>query len=385
VDYHRVDRIEQEWVAQGKQRDIDYVWLAHGKYIRDNSDFHMETPETEESPPPTGLRAARDIVSRFYNTYIGKKETIATAARCCITGGCRDGINAGLYYFNKEDDRNILYLVPTYQPLIDMGKSVFESSRIFFLKHFNEPWSETLQHIETACDRHRIGCIILTNPNNPAGIMYPDFFLAGLGKLSNKRKIWILEDGAYFLHYEKEGQTTVLDHCRYAVSCVTALKLLLGKHRVGGAVLTEALDPEKFSAFAGNVPSAHQRWFASLLKKVAFENPRLLKNQLAGMFDISEQVKRIFTENGFHPVYGAYRGASLETSIGPVITFGDTDRKGDPIPAATLFDLLTEHAVLTTPMDPGFRINSRGISETGVTLLRKKMSRIRAELENAVR
>jgi len=214
--------------------------------------------------------------------------------------------------------------------------------------------------------------------------MYPDYFMAELGKLSNKRKIWILEDGAYFLHYDKEGQTTILDHSRYAVSLVTALKLLLGKHRIGGAVLTKSLDPEKFSAFVDKVPSTHQLWFASLLRKVAFENPRLLKNQLAGMFGMSEQIKAIFTRHGFQPLFGAYRGKSLETSIGPVITFTYTDRKGDRIPAAVLFDILTKHSVLTTPMDDGFRINSRGISETGVTLLEKKMSRIQSELEKAV-
>jgi len=67
-----------------------------------------------------------------------------------------------------------------------------------------------------------------------------------------------------------------------------------------------------------------------------------------------------------------------------VITFTYTDRKGDRIPAAVLFDILTKHSVLTTPMDDGFRINSRGISETGVTLLEKKMSRIRSELEKDV-
>lgn len=385
MDYNRVDRIEQKWMAQGEKRDIDYVWLAHGKYIRDNSDFHMETPETEKSPPPEGLFEARDTVGRFYSEYIGKNRNTVTASGCCITGGCRDGINAALHYFNKEDDRNILYLIPTYPPLIDIGKSIFEPSRIFFQKHFNEPWEETLQNIEAACDRHRVGCILLANPNNPAGIMYPDWFLAGLGKLSNKRKIWILEDGAYFLHYDKEEQTTILDHSRYAVSLVTALKLLLGKYKIGGAVLTESLDPEKFSAYVGKVPSTHQLWFASLLKKVAFENPRLLKNQLAGMFGMSEQIKTIFTRHGFQPLYGAYRGTSLETSIGPVITFTYTNRKGDRIPAPVLFDILTKHAVLTTPLDHGFRINSRGISEAGARLLGKKMSRIRSELENAVR
>ena len=102
------------------------------------------------------------------------------------------------------------------------------------------------------------------------------------------------------------------------------------------------------------------------------------------MFVMSEQIKTIFTRHEFHPLFGAYRGRSLEASIGPVITFTYTDRKGDRIPAAVLFDILTKHSVLTTPMDDGFRINSRGISETGVTLLEKKMSRIRSELEKAV-
>ena len=70
MDFNLVDRIEQKWVAEGKRRYIDYVWLAHGKYIRDNPDFDMETSETEESPPPKGLYAARDTVSRFYREYI---------------------------------------------------------------------------------------------------------------------------------------------------------------------------------------------------------------------------------------------------------------------------------------------------------------------------
>jgi len=65
------------------------------------------------------------------------------------------------------------------------------------------------------------------------------------------------------------------------------------------------------------VPSTHQLWFASLLRKVAFENPRLLKNQLAGMFGMSEQIKTIFTRHEFQPLFGAYRGKSLETSIVP--------------------------------------------------------------------
>ena len=103
------------------------------------------------------------------------------------------------------------------------------------------------------------------------------------------------------------------------------------------------------------------------------------------MFGMSEQIKAIFSRHGFQPLFGAYRGKSLEVSIGPVITFTYADRKGVRIPAVVLFDILTKHSVLTTPMEDGFRINSRGISETGVTVLEKKMSRIRSELKKAVR
>ena len=50
--------------------------------------------------------------------------------------------------------------------------------------------------------------------------MYPESFVADLGKLSNKKGIWILEDGAYFLHYAKEEQTTLLDHSSAGVPSV---------------------------------------------------------------------------------------------------------------------------------------------------------------------
>jgi len=381
MEFDRIDRIEQQWIQAGKRRDIDYVWLAHGKYVRDNPDFDIEIPGSPALSSQKGLLQARDTISRFYNRYIVGLKTVISADQCCITGGCRDGVAASLRYFQKEDDRNILFLVPTFRPLIDIANTIFPRFKIFYLKHFNEPYAQTLQHIERSCKKNDIGCIVYTNPNNPAGIMYPEDFVAKLGRLGEENKLWIIEDGAYFLHYDKKDQTTIIDHCRCAISLISSLKLLLGKYKVGGAVLGDALNVEPFSEHTQKVPPAHQAWFEALLRKVAVDHPGILQSHLAHMFGISEAIKTIFLQNGFLPLYAAHRACRIETSIGPVVSFTRHNKKGELFHPEMIFNTMKKHHILTTPLSEGIRINSRGITETGTKLLKEKMGAVKTEME----
>ena len=381
MDIDRIDQIEKKWIAEGKRRDIDYLWLAHGKYVRNNPDFDIGARVTRDKAPKAGFWRTRSVIARFYDHYITRGENAIHPDRCCITGGCRDGVAASLKYFKATDDRHVLYLVPTFQPLIEIGRGIFDLSRIHYLKHFNEPWEQTLQHIETLCDRRRIGCIVYANPNNPAGIMYPEKVVEKLGSLSRGKKIWVVEDGAYFLHYAKARQTSIIDHTPYAVSLITSLKLLLGKHAVGGAVLGESIDAQGFAGFTANVSPDHQVWFEELLSRVALENPAVLANHLSEMFRVSAKTTSAFTRRGFFPLYGAPEGVQVLTSIGPVISFAYRKKNGETVSPDNLFEILRKHFILTTPLAEGIRINSRGITDAGINLLDLKLGLVEQEFD----
>jgi len=381
MEFDRVEIIEQEWIKEGKIRDRDYVWLAHGKYMRYNPNFELETPFTQKKPPSGGFNEVRKVISQFYNTYIIRKKNFISLDQCCVTGGCKDGVNASLLYFKSKDRKNVLYLVPTFQPLIQIGESIFHKSKLFFLKHFNEPWYVTLQNIKHIIERSNVGCIVLTNPNNPAGIMYPHKFLKELSNLCNNNEIWIIEDGAYFLHYHKKRQTSILEHAQYAISLITSYKLLLGKHRVGGAVLTDTLDAIRFSEYTKKVFPEQQLWFGNLMIKVALENPQILRKHLYDIFDVSKKVKNLFIKAGFIPLFGFFQGSTYKTSIGPVISFTYKNKDNKNVDSEELFEILKDHDVLVTPLNDGIRINSRGITQEGIELLWEKLKKIRRELK----
>ena len=122
-------------------------------------------------------------------------------------------------------------------------------------------------------------------------------------------------------------------------------------------------------------------WFEALLRKVAFENPHILRKHLDGMFRMSEGIKTCFVQNGFVPLYAAQKGDLVETSIGPVISFTCKSGNGENVHPEALFDTLKSHLVLTTPLDEGIRLNSRGITEAGKRLLFEKMAAVKNELE----
>ena len=383
MQVERIDGIEKVWRQAGRRRDEDYVWLAHGKYVRLNPDFQLEKPSGVQPGPREGLAPARDVVSQFYNHWILGSEKAIAMGQCGITAGCRDGMDAALRYFKTARDANVLFLVPTFQPLIDIAQNIFNPSRIHLLPHFNEPWRRTLDNIAGACDRERIGCIVLTNPNNPAGIMYPEFFLAGLGTICNAAGIWVIEDGAYFLHYDRRHQSSVIDHCQWAISLITSLKLLLGRYKVGGAVVSESLDISDLTAHVQTVDAGRQMWFADLLHHVALEKPELLSAHLGEMFRVSQGIKDVFSAHGFIPLYGAGNNPLARTSSGPVISFTFKNKNGARVRPGKVFNVLQEHFVLTTPLAEGFRINSRGITDSGRDFLIAKMPAIKRALDGA--
>jgi len=74
MEFDRVDVIEKEWIDQGKKMDIDYIWLAHGKYIRENPDFNIEITPSKDTPHKYGFYETRKVISEFYNTYIFNKK-----------------------------------------------------------------------------------------------------------------------------------------------------------------------------------------------------------------------------------------------------------------------------------------------------------------------
>jgi len=382
MDFKRVDEIESDWIKKGKKSDIDYVWLAHGKYIRKNPEFKLELVSNKETPPKQGYKEIREIICDFYKTYILDENIIITEKNCCITGGCRDGVKAALNYFKTFNDGNILFLIPTYKPLIDIANKIFPKSKLFYLKHFNESYNDTLNNIENIVKEKLIKCIVITNPNNPAGIMYPKTFLLELAEICNNNKMLIIEDGAYFLHYSKDHQTSVFSYSDYAISNITAYKLLLSKDiKVGGAILTKKLDVDKYSTFTRSVPANEQIWFKELLNKTSVKHPEILKAHLEEIFEVSKIVTNLFYDTGFIPLYKSIEGKNVNVSIGPVTSFTYLNKFSERIDSETLFNILKKHSILTTPMEEGIRINSRGIYEKGINILTRQLKKVEKELQ----
>jgi hypothetical protein len=381
MDFKRVDEIEKEWIRSGKKLDIDYVWLAHGKYIRKNSDFNLKLKLNKQTSPKQGFEEVRETIFNFYKKYIFNKETEITGKNCYVTGGCRDGVKAALNYFKKFSEGNVLFLVPTYQPLVEIAKNIFPESKIFYLKHFNEKYDNTLSNIEEIIKEKFIKCIVLTNPNNPAGIMYPEPFVSELGRICNRYNILIIEDGAYFLHYSKEHQTSVLLYSDYSISNITAYKLLLSKDiKVGGTVLSNQLDVDEYSMFTKSVPANEQIWFKELLTKVSLETPEILQSHLEEIFQVSNIVTNLFYKAGFLPLYKSIEGEKTNVSIGPVTSLTYLNKVGEKVDSEILFNKLKKYDILTTPMEEGIRINSRGIKKRGINLLSLQLKKIKQEL-----
>jgi hypothetical protein len=368
-------QFEEYW----NSRHEKYIWLGPGWHWRKNENFNIVINKKE------GFEEIRESISIFYNHYIFKKK-LTTLDQCCITQGCVEGINSGIKYFRSKSNKKILYLTPTFKELLELSN---KSERIE-INQYNESWNTTYHRIKNIIDKEDIGCIVIANPNNPSGIMYPKSFLKNLAKLCNHKSIWILEDGAYFLHCHKSSQTSVIEYFDYAISIIGSTKLFLSfdnkENKIGGAVLSKKLNPKDFSRFVDKIPLDRQNWFNHLLDKV-IKNTVILKEHLDYSYNIAKKVKKEFIRENFKPLYYSIFLFLKKTPTGPVMSFGYKNKNGNYINSKDLFIILANYKIITQMITPkkeekiqGLRLNTRAIYNEELQVLRNNLQKAKQEL-----
>jgi hypothetical protein len=335
-----------------------YIWLGPGWHWRENEitkdSSNIKTKDTSQ------------LISQFYNQYILIKNKISPK-KAFATKGCESGIKSAIDYFQSLSNKKILYPIPTFDSLTNFAR------KKILLEHLNEPWSTTISKIKIMIKKENIGCIILVNPNNPSGIMYPKEFLIDLAKICNKEKIWIIEDGAYFMFASKKRQTSVIDYFDYSISCISSAKLFPSKNiRVGGLVLSEKIPRDGIIHFIESPNEEERRWLIKKLNLIINE-PKLVKKYALESYKIALDVKNNLVNGGLTPMFYYYENSKKVYPTSPIMSF-----KKEGFTGLKLFDHLAKKGIITLFVSSknknfeGVRVNTRAIYSNQV----KKLSKI---------
>ena len=337
----------------------NYIWLGPGWHWREN--------EISIKNPKKIINNESHLISEFYNKYILQKNK--TRKNLAIaTKGCESAVEASINYFHSQSKKKILYLIPTFDSHLR-----FSNNQIT-LNHLNEKWTKTIQNVSKIIKKENIGCILIVNPNNPAGIMYPKEFFKKLSVICNKEKIWLIEDGAYFLFASKKKQTCVMDYFDYSISSISSAKLFPKKGlRVGGLIASKKINLNELKKFIETPNKKEKGWLISRLNLIN-TNKKILKEYVNESYSTALKVKNSFIDAGLKPMFFYYEGNKKIYPVCPVMSFRKKGYSGKK-----LFDYLIKKGIINLFVESkdekynGVRVNTRAILPNQIKLLKKVM------------
>jgi alanine-synthesizing transaminase len=140
--------------------------------------------------PSPGIPAARDAVAAEWT----KNGFPATADRVLITGGTSEGIELALTALLNPGD-SVLVPMPTY-PLYTAVLAKIGAEPLYYRKDPTQAWLPDLDHIASLV-MPRTRALVVIDPNNPTGAVYPEQTRRALIELSERHGLTLLADEVY--------------------------------------------------------------------------------------------------------------------------------------------------------------------------------------------
>jgi alanine-synthesizing transaminase len=140
--------------------------------------------------PSAGIPAAREAVA---DDYAARGVSIP-ADRVLITTGTSEGIELALNALTEAGDE-VLVPSPTY-PLYTAVLAKIGATPRFYRTDPNHDWLPDLDHLRTLITP-RTRALVVIDPNNPTGTVYPSSVRRGLLDLADRHELTILADEVY--------------------------------------------------------------------------------------------------------------------------------------------------------------------------------------------
>ena len=139
--------------------------------------------------PSSGIEEARDAIKRQ-----AKRSKIKNIKDIIITTGASEGIELAINGLCNSGD-NILLPFPSY-PLYSAILGKLEAKVNPYYLNEDDNWNLDIEDIEKRINKRTKGIVII-NPNNPTGAIYPEKTLLEIIELAKKHNLVIFSDEIY--------------------------------------------------------------------------------------------------------------------------------------------------------------------------------------------
>ncbi|KAM8861171.1 tyrosine aminotransferase [Synchiropus picturatus] len=140
--------------------------------------------------PSVGYLRSREAVANFYSS----PEAPLSAEDVILTSGCSQAIDLAISVLCNPGD-NILVPCPGFSLYKTLAVSLGIQVKLYNLLP-DKSWEVDLQHLESLIDE-RTSCLIVTNPSNPCGSVFPEEHLRRILQVAARNRIPILADEIY--------------------------------------------------------------------------------------------------------------------------------------------------------------------------------------------
>jgi alanine-synthesizing transaminase len=140
--------------------------------------------------PSPGILPAREAVANDFTT----RGFPATPDRVLLTSGTSEGIELALGALVDADDE-VLVPVPTY-PLYTAVLAKLSARTVYYRTDPTRDWQPDLNHLRSLITP-RTRAIVVIDPNNPTGAVYPRATKLALLELAEQHNIVLLSDEVY--------------------------------------------------------------------------------------------------------------------------------------------------------------------------------------------
>ena len=142
---------------------------------------------SNQYPPMRGIPELRSAVAEYYARTQGLK---LSADNVVVTSGGTEALAASLFALVKPGDEVVL-VQPLYDAYLPLVQWAGGTARVISLTPPH--WTLPLDDLAAAIGPKTRG-IVLNTPNNPVGTMLDRATLEAVGKLAEKRDLWVLCD-----------------------------------------------------------------------------------------------------------------------------------------------------------------------------------------------
>lgn len=282
-------------------------------------------------PAAAGVPELKEAASRFVKAFLD----IDISARACVptTGSVAGSYGSFIACTQRQPGKNkVLFIDPGFPIQKSQLRIIGAEWEEFDIYNYR---GEALRaKLESILAQGDIAAIIYSNPNNPAWICLEEEELAIIGELVTQYDVIVMEDLAYFCMdfrrdmghpFEPPYAPTVARYTDNYILMLSSSKIFsYAGQRIALTCISDKLFDRHFPALAERYHDAGvfgQTLIASILYMITsgctastqYAYAEMLRLSTEGKINFvedtreyarrAEQMKRIFTDNGFHIVY----------------------------------------------------------------------------------